>query len=84
VRNDSEQKNGIIADALLIELKDIFENINNLNSHKHYFIHCAGGYRSMIAASILKKYNIENVTNIIGGMAEIKKQDIQLVSPQLV
>ena len=37
-----------------------------------YYIHCAGGYRSMIAASILKARGIENVIDVAGGYAAIK------------
>jgi len=39
-------------------------------------VHCAGGYRSMIAASILKSRGIHNLIDVAGGMAAIKKAGI--------
>jgi rhodanese-related sulfurtransferase len=39
-------------------------------------MHCAGGYRSMIAASILKARGIENFTEVAGGFAAISKTGI--------
>jgi hydroxyacylglutathione hydrolase len=42
----------------------------------HFFLHCAGGYRSMIAASILKSRGIENFTEVEGGFAAISKTNL--------
>ena len=42
-------------------------------------MHCAGGYRSVIAASILKSRGIHNLIDVAGGMAAIRKTDISLV-----
>ena len=42
-----------------------------------YFIHCAGGYRSMIAASILKARGVEDVIDIAGGYAALKNTGLQ-------
>jgi rhodanese-related sulfurtransferase len=38
-----------------------------LHKNKTYYIHCAGGYRSLIACSILKARGFDNVINIKGG-----------------
>jgi hydroxyacylglutathione hydrolase len=43
-----------------------------IDNNKTYYIHCAGGYRSMIAASILKSRGIENVIDVAGGYGAIK------------
>ena len=43
-----------------------------------FYIHCAGGYRSMIAASILKSRGIHNLIDVKGGFASIKKAGIKL------
>jgi len=40
------------------------------------YVHCAGGYRSMIAASILKSRGFDNVVNIEGGYGEITKTNV--------
>jgi rhodanese-related sulfurtransferase len=37
-------------------------------------VHCAGGYRSVIAASLLKRQGIHNLRNVVGGWARIKEQ----------
>ena len=47
-------------------------------SDKNYFIHCAGGYRSVIAASILKSSGIYNIIDVAGGFSAIKKTNINL------
>ncbi len=47
-----------------------------INPDETYYIHCAGGYRSMIAASILKARGIENVIDIAGGYGAIKTTNL--------
>ncbi|MNI54380.1 hypothetical protein D3C73_1092730 [compost metagenome] len=42
-----------------------------------YYIHCAGGYRSMIAASILKSRGVEQVIDIAGGYGAIKNTGLK-------
>ena len=42
------------------------------------YVHCAGGYRSVIACSLLKQKGISNVTNIEGGFVAMKKLNINL------
>jgi rhodanese-related sulfurtransferase len=42
------------------------------------YIHCAGGYRSMIAASILKSRGYDNIVDIAGGFAAITKTVVPL------
>jgi rhodanese-related sulfurtransferase len=38
-------------------------------------VHCAGGYRSVIAASLLKRQGVHNLRNILGGWNSIKEQE---------
>ena len=75
VRNMNEQSSGVLDGAELIELSILPTNSSHLNQNQMYYIHCAGGYRSMIACSILKKQGIKNVINVKGGMAKIKEQE---------
>ena len=49
-----------------------------LDAQKTYYIHCAGGYRSVIAASILKSNGFHNIIDIAGGFAAIKKTNLNL------
>jgi rhodanese-related sulfurtransferase len=47
-----------------------------LDKNSTYYIHCAGGYRSMITASILKARGYENLINIKGGFAALSKTNL--------
>lgn len=49
---------------------------DTLDENKNYYIHCAGGYRSMIAASILKAKGYKNIVDIAGGFGAITKTPI--------
>ena len=55
-------------------LDAIATNYKNLDAEKEYLIHCAGGYRSMVAASFLKSKGIKKVKNVLGGFAKIKER----------
>jgi rhodanese-related sulfurtransferase len=51
----------------------INNNMHTINKNEAYYVHCAGGYRSVIAVSILKARGFDNLTNIAGGFADLKK-----------
>lgn len=50
---------------------------NEIEHDGTYYIHCAGGYRSMIAASILKARGVDQVIDIAGGYAALKATDLK-------
>jgi rhodanese-related sulfurtransferase len=50
--------------------------VKDINPEEHFFIHCAGGYRSMIAASILQARGYRNFTEIAGGFGAISKTNV--------
>ncbi len=79
VRNHGEWSTGVIENAQLIALGDLEKELTMLDKNKDYFIHCAGGYRSMMATSILKKNGFKNITNIRGGIAKIKDAGVPLI-----
>ncbi|WP_405296110.1 rhodanese-like domain-containing protein [Algibacter sp. Ld11] len=54
----------------------INQNMNNIDKNKTYYLHCAGGYRSVIAASILKARGFNNLIDIAGGFGAIKNSDL--------
>ncbi|WP_166964709.1 MBL fold metallo-hydrolase [Yeosuana marina] len=56
----------------------INDNLHVIDKTKTYYIHCAGGYRSVIAASILKARGFYNLVNIEGGFDELKKTGVQM------
>lgn len=81
VRKAGEVESGMIEGAHHICLSKLQREMHTLDQSKHYFIHCAGGYRSMMAASILKRKGFSHITNIHGGMARIRETGIRLVQP---
>ena len=56
----------------------INRQMDQITSHKTYHIHCAGGYRSVIAASILKTRGFHNIIDIAGGFAALKKTNLAM------
>ena len=61
-----------------IPLTLINQSINQINFKSKFFIHCQGGYRSMIAASILKKNGIHSFYDVKGGYNSIKKASLNI------
>lgn len=74
VRKPVEYAEGHIENALNLPLIDIKDpgNLVNLEEHDNLYLHCAGGYRSVIAASLLKKQGYDNLRNVLGGWEFIK------------
>jgi len=77
VRKFTEFAEGHVKDAVNLPLATITDPavIANIDDHHNLYVHCAGGYRSVIAASMLKRQGIHNVRNILGGWAKIKEQE---------
>ncbi len=73
VRKLSEFSLGAVKNSLHIPLSKLSDNIDQISKDKSYLIYCAGGYRSMIAASILKAKGYTRVKNIYGGFASISQ-----------
>jgi len=73
VRKASEFESEHVIGATNKPLDFIHENSQDLDPKKHYFIHCAAGYRSMIYASILQSKGFTHITNIEGGFAALKE-----------
>ncbi|MBS1548488.1 MAG: MBL fold metallo-hydrolase [Bacteroidetes bacterium] len=76
VRKESEYSAEHLEIAESLPLSDINQWSASLDKEKHFFLHCAGGYRSMIAASILNSRGIRNFTEIEGGFNKIKETQI--------
>jgi len=74
VRKEMEYVNGHLKMAINIPLSDLTDpaSMVNLEDNQNIYIHCAGGYRSVIAASLIKKQGIHNLRNILGGWNKIK------------
>ncbi|RLJ69054.1 glyoxylase-like metal-dependent hydrolase (beta-lactamase superfamily II) [Lacinutrix venerupis] len=76
VRKDGEFKSEHIVDAKHTALDNINSHLDKFPENKPFYVHCAGGYRSVIAASILKSRGIHNLINVEGGYGAIKKTSI--------
>lgn len=74
VRRPVEYAEGHVKDALNIPLIDMKDpgNIAHLNERDNLYLHCAAGYRSVIAASLLKMQGYNNLRNVTGGWESIK------------
>ncbi|MDC8105857.1 MBL fold metallo-hydrolase [Chryseobacterium sp. PTM-20240506] len=75
VRKLTEYAAEHIDNAFNKPLDSISDWISSIDDSEHFFLHCAGGYRSMIAASILNSHGIRNFTEIEGGFNGIKKTE---------
>ena len=78
VRKETEHNTRRILSSKLTPLSAIKNNQEKFVNDKENYVHCAGGYRSVIACSLLKREGIHNVTNIEGGFGEIKNTTINL------
>jgi rhodanese-related sulfurtransferase len=75
-RRKSEYDTEHLVDAISFPLDFINRDLTTLNADKKYYIHCAGGYRSVIMASILKKNGYNKVVNIKGGYSNLSKTSL--------
>ncbi len=75
VRKISEYNAEHVNDAYNKPLDYINEWMGKIDTNQHFFLHCAGGYRSMIAASILQARGYRNFTEVEGGFNGIKKTE---------
>ena len=72
VRSKNEHKSESLQNSINIPLIDLSKSIDKVSFEKTFYVHCKGGYRSMIAASILLANGISNFSNIPGGYDKIK------------
>ena len=76
VRKASEYDSEHILNAKNLPLDFIFSNIVAVDIYKKYFVHCAGGYRSVIASSILKNKGVNQLVDIAGGFKSLSETEI--------
>lgn len=82
VRKPGEYNAAHIANVPNLPLDFINEHVADFPSQKTTYLHCAGGYRSMIAASILKARGFHNMIDVIGGFGQIKNTGLPIVSQE--
>ncbi len=76
VRKESEYKSEHLVGAENTPLDYLNEHLPEFPKDDIFYLHCAGGYRSMIAASILKSRGIHNLVDIKGGFDAIKEANM--------
>ena len=76
VRKPGEYDSEHVIDAISYPLDYINNNLNELDKSKTYYLHCAGGYRSVIAISLLMKNGYTNLIDIAGGFGAIHETNI--------
>jgi rhodanese-related sulfurtransferase len=76
IRKESEYEAEHVEDAYSKPLAYINEWVKDINPEEHFFLHCAGGYRSMIAASILEARGFRNFSEVEGGFNAIAKTTV--------
>jgi glyoxylase-like metal-dependent hydrolase (beta-lactamase superfamily II)/rhodanese-related sulfurtransferase len=76
VRKKSEFDSEHVLGAVNIPLNEINRHLAAFPKDKPFILNCAGGYRSMIAASMLKQRGWDNFVDVIGGFTEIKKTSV--------
>ena len=77
VRKPGEYSAEHIIDVPSTPLDFLNEHIAEFPKEETFYLHCAGGYRSMIAASILKARGYHNVVNVLGGFSAIRNTGIK-------
>lgn len=77
VRKEVEFADGHIKDAVNIPLNTLTDpaSMSPINDNDNLYLHCASGYRSVIAASLLKRQGIHNLRNINGGFDALKENN---------
>jgi glyoxylase-like metal-dependent hydrolase (beta-lactamase superfamily II)/rhodanese-related sulfurtransferase len=75
VRRETEFADGHVAGAVNIPLEEMTDpaSMANFTETQNLYVHCAGGYRSVIASSLLKRQGIHNLRNIVGGWSKIEE-----------
>ncbi|MBX9785003.1 MAG: MBL fold metallo-hydrolase [Chitinophagaceae bacterium] len=81
VRKETEFADGHVKDAVNLPLSEMTDPglLANIEDTDNLYVHCAGGYRSVIASSLLKRQGFHNLRNVLGGWAKIKEQKIEVM-----
>lgn len=78
VRKEGEYASEHVLNATHTPLSNLNSYLSQFPKEKEFFVHCAGGYRSVIAASILKSRGIHNLIDVAGGFGAIKNEGVAM------
>jgi hydroxyacylglutathione hydrolase len=76
VRKPTEFAEGHVKNAMSLPLNEMADpiHLSEFEEDQNIYVHCQGGYRSLIASSILKRQGIHNIRNIVGGYNKILEE----------
>jgi rhodanese-related sulfurtransferase len=76
VRREAEFGDGHVRGAVNIPLNELTDpgSMANIEEYQNLYLYCGSGYRSVIAASLMKRQGIHNLRNVVGGINAIKEQ----------
>jgi glyoxylase-like metal-dependent hydrolase (beta-lactamase superfamily II)/rhodanese-related sulfurtransferase len=76
VRREAEFGDGHVRGAVNIPLNELTDpgSMANIEEYQNLYLYCGSGYRSVIAASLMKRQGIHNLRNVVGGINSIKEQ----------
>ena len=81
VRAPAERAKSRIGGSLAIPLTQLEKRIGEVPRDRHLIVHCAGGYRSSVAASVLAAHGIDNVSELAGGIAAWEQAKLPIEGP---
>jgi len=84
VRKHGEWNISHIKGAMFLPLTEFPGNLRNLNKNKTYIVHCGGGYRSMVAISIMKNHGFDNLFNVHGGFGSMQRAGLETVVEEVL
>jgi len=87
VRKPTEFAEGHLDGAVNLPLNEMLDpgTMANIDELHNVYVHCAGGYRSIIASSLLKKQGIHNIRNVVGGWNKIKQlEKVEIVKEKTI
>ncbi len=84
VRKPGEWNISHVKDAEFVPLAGMPANLSAYDKAKPYLVHCGGGYRSMMAISLMRKHGFQNLMNIYGGFGAMQQAGLEIVTEELV
>ena len=80
VRKESEYLSEHVVGVNNFPLDNIHANFAEIDPNKEYYLHCASGYRSLIASSIFQANGVKNIIDVRGGFKDIKDTGVELTA----
>jgi len=84
VRKHGEWNVSHVKDAEFVPLSGMPGNLASYDKAKSYLVHCGGGYRSMMAISLMRQHGFKNLLNIYGGFSAMQQAGLEIVTEELV